>query len=226
LIYLALDTSTHLCSVAVFSNEQILALTESHDETYTHAEKLHLFITAALSDAGVGISELEAIAVGKGPGSYTGLRIGVSAAKGLSYALGIPLVAVNSLEIMARNAAKQGGNHTTWLSLTDARRMEVYSAAYDNLFQLREPVSATVVTENSFKHLPGPIAFFGDGAEKCLPLLESPHFQFIAGILPSAAFLGEPAMEKLKKGELENTAYFEPFYLKEFVAGKPGGHAQ
>jgi tRNA threonylcarbamoyladenosine biosynthesis protein TsaB len=223
LIYLALDTSTHLCSVAVFSDERLLALKESHNDTYTHAENLHLYIAEAVRMAGIAMNMIEVVAVGKGPGSYTGLRIGISAAKGICYALGIPLVSVNSLEIMALNALTQGGRYSSWLALTDARRMEVYCAAFDSEMKALDTVSAKIVTDTSFRHLPTPVAYFGDGATKCLPILQEPDFHFIPGILPSAAFLGEPARQKIARGDLENTAYFEPFYLKEFLAGKPGG---
>lgn len=166
------------------------------------------------------ISEMNAIAVSKGPGSYTGLRIGVSAAKGLAYALGIPLISVDTLAIMSVAALTKENEKAFFCPMIDARRMEVYTAVYDHQIQCVSPVEALIVDESTVEQFSGfeKISFFGDGMEKCRPLLEKiPKAAFIDGIFPSAKYMAELSFEKFSNKQLEDVAYFEPYYLKQFL---------
>lgn len=230
---LAIETATRNCSVALFNETGMIALLEA-DEDNSHSAILHVLIDRLLKEKGIEVKDLQAVAVSKGPGSYTGLRIGVSAAKGLCYAQDIPLIAVNSLESMAAGMRdvlqKNGESHkntllenTLLLPMIDARRMEVYSAVFDmNLQPVRE-TEAEVITAESFEELriANTLYLAGDGADKCKEVLNGNSIQYLDGFNASAAFMMHAAMVAFNKQQFENVAYFEPFYLKDFIAGKP-----
>lgn len=216
---LHLETSTKNCSVGISRNGEMLCLCEEYSENYGHSEKLHLFVEWALEGAEISLSDLDAVCVGKGPGSYTGLRIGVSAAKGFSFGLNIPMISLESTEILAVSQVDKG--YELIIPLMDARRMEVYTAVYDGNAQKLSPIEAKILDENSFsEYIDKKIAFVGDGVEKAKEILALPKADFIKGIHPSAAYMISAAEEKFRNKDFEDTAYFEPFYLKEFIAGK------
>ncbi len=216
-LILNIETSTTLCSVSIAKDGVILASREVN-EGYTHAENLHVFIEEVLKKVGKSTKDLNAIAVGSGPGSYTGLRIGVSAAKGLAYALQIPLIAVNTLQTMTAVAVQQNNSDILFCPMLDARRMEVYAAIFDKDLNTVKETSAQILPEAlSFFETGKPICFFGDGMPKCKELLSQiPNSVFIDGIVPSASGLAELSNERHSKGQFEDVAYFEPFYLKDF----------
>lgn len=212
---LNLETATKNCSVAIAKNGQVLAFRDMAELGYSHAEKLHVFIEEVLKEAGLQFKDLDAIAVGQGPGSYTGLRIGVSAAKGLAFALGIPLIAVDTLAVLAAQAKVSDGSI---VPLIDARRMEVYSAVFDSNFQKTREVQAEIITESSFGNLEGNIYFVGDCLEKCKTVLTKSNFVFLDAITyPSAKEMAALSDDKYKKNDTVDVAYFEPFYLKDFM---------
>lgn len=224
---LHIESSTLTCSVALATDGGLTALRELHDMTYSHAEKLTLFMGEVLAEAGTTSSGLDAVCVVSGPGSYTGLRIGVSAAKGLCYAMDIPLLSVNALQSLAHFALDTvDPNELETVHcirpMIDARRMEVYSAAFDLRGNPVTGVAAVVVDGDSFRDEldRGPVLFIGDGAAKCQSVITHPNAIFRADILPSAQGMFALAERKLATGEIEDVAYFEPYYLKDFVAGK------
>lgn len=216
---LCIETSTTVCSVCVANEKGILAMREIN-EGYTHAENLHVFIEEILKEARVSMKELNAVAVSKGPGSYTGLRIGVSAAKGLCYALNIPLVSVDTLQAMTTSVVKED---ILYCPMLDARRMEVYCGVFDKNLKAVVPVQALVLDENTvstFK-LGKPICFFGEGMPKAKELLQSISGAIFAdGVVPSSQSIASLATKKFANKEFENTALFEPFYLKDFFINK------
>lgn len=219
-LILCIETSTTACSVALCDEQGIVASKEDN-KGYTHAENLHVFIEEVIQKSGHPKKDIAAIAVGKGPGSYTGLRIGVSAAKGLSYALGIPLLSINSLYTMAAVVKEQLNDPDYILCpMLDARRMEVYTAAYSsNDLSEQLPTQALIVTEESIQQFgTGKTAvFFGDGMPKCRALLEKlPQVGFVENIFPSALYMREAVQGAFAEKRFEDVAYFEPFYLKEF----------
>lgn len=223
---LHIESSTLTCSVALANDGLLHALRESHDTSYSHSEKLTGYIQEVLDEVGMKPYELDAVCVSKGPGSYTGLRIGVSAAKGLCYALGIPLLAVDSLQSLAywtvnHLSEKEKANLKSIRPMIDARRMEVYTAAYDILGSMTEPITATVVDEASFTEelKNGPVLFVGDGAEKCRNHLDHVNACFRTDVNPSAQGMFALAEVLLATRAIEDVAYFEPYYLKDFVAG-------
>lgn len=220
---LGLETSTKICSVAISDGNKLLALKEEGGE-YSHSEKLTIFIQDVLKDAGLKLADIDAVAVSKGPGSYTGLRIGVSVAKGLCYALDKPLIAVDTLQAMAKNPSLINEDSSTLFSpMIDARRMEVYTAIYDKENNIVENITAKIIDEHSFSESlkDNQIVFFGDGADKCREILGSnPNAIFSDKGLPSAKFINQIALEKFSKKEFEDVAYFEPYYLKDFVGTK------
>ena len=213
---LNIETATKNCSVSLAKDGEIVALKELNEGGFSHAEKLHEFISEVISIANVSFSELIAVAVSKGPGSYTGLRIGVSAAKGLCFALDIPLISVNTLTSLAHSVSISDGFK---IPMLDARRMEVYAAVFDANNTLKEDVSATIINEDSFKEFldKNNVYFFGDGADKCKDILAHKNAYFIDNKFPSAQDMALLSFEKYKKSDIENVAYFEPFYLKDFV---------
>ena len=185
--------------------------------SYSHSEQLHIFIKEALEEASLSFSDLNAVAVSKGPGSYTGLRIGVSAAKGLCFSLDLPLIAIPTLESMAHQV--QLGEGELAIPVLDARRMEVYSAVFNNKYQEIRDTRAEIIDENSFLDYVSEhkVHIVGSGAEKCKEILEQPNFHFDTSMVPSAKEMATIAFEKYKKGQFEDVAYFEPFYLKDFI---------
>ena len=188
---------------------------EIAEEGYSHAERLHVFIEEIIKEAGITFQGLSAIAVSQGPGSYTGLRIGVSAAKGLCYALEIPLIAVDTLQVLASQANVSDG---LIIPMLDARRMEVYSAIFTPNFDKKRAVQAEIITESSFENLQETLYFIGDCTEKCKPVLTKENFIFFGDIkYPSAKEMSFLSFEKYKKNDIVDVAYFEPYYLKDFM---------
>ncbi len=218
---LHIETATTVCSVSLSEGDRPVAFREINDG-FTHAENLHLFILSILNESGVQPGQLGAIAVSRGPGSYTGLRIGLSAAKGLAFALGIPLIGIDTLQAMTQQVASTRKDDALYCPLLDARRMEVYLAVYDAELRQVEPACAFVVSETSiakFIHQKR-IYFFGDGMPKCRQLLERlPNAGFIDSVVPSSKDLSTLAWKKYQNKEFEDVAYFTPFYLKEFNSG-------
>jgi len=213
---LNIETATKNCSVSVAKDGETIALKELNDGGYSHAEKLHEFIKDVVLEAGIELSDLKAIAVSKGPGSYTGLRIGVSAAKGLCFALNIPLISVNTLQSLAQTISIKAGYI---IPLLDARRMEVYSSVYNEKHENCREVLAEIITENSFETYleKDKVYFLGDGAEKCKEFIQHPNAVFMDDKFPSAKEMCLLSYVKYKKNDIEDVAYFEPFYLKDFV---------
>lgn len=226
-LILNLETATTACSVSLGRNGELLALKELNGE-YTHAENLTLFIDDVLKQAGLTLKEIDAVAVSKGPGSYTGLRIGASAAKGLCYSLDKPLIAVNTLQSMVNGMihSSLAPSPSLLCPMIDARRMEVYCAVYDSGGKEICPTSAEIIDEHSFSGLLADhsIYFFGDGAAKCRNVFaQNKNAFFIEDIFPSAKDMIALSEEAFHKKQFEDLAYFEPFYLKDFVAGKKKG---
>lgn len=216
---LCLETATVNCSVAIFDGSDCVAAVESNDGSFSHSEKLHVYIKEALSQAGMLPADLDCVAVSRGPGSYTGLRIGVSAAKGLAYALDIPVVAVDTLEIMAR-VASASCKADIYVPMIDARRMEVYTAAYSEQMNMVNPTAAVIVDGDSFSYLPQDktVCFCGDGVKKCRTFIDIPRAVFLPDVYPSARAMGGVAFSRYGAKHFEDTAYFEPYYLKDFVS--------
>jgi tRNA threonylcarbamoyladenosine biosynthesis protein TsaB len=212
---LNIETATKNCSVALAKEGKTILCKEIAEEGYSHAERLHVFIEVVIKEAGITFQDLSAIAVSQGPGSYTGLRIGVSAAKGLCYALEIPLIAVDTLQVLASQAKVSNG---LIIPMLDARRMEVYSAIFTPTFENKRAVQAEVITENSFEDLQETLYFMGDCTEKCKPILTKENFIFLDEIkYPSAKEMSFLSFEKYKKNDAVDVAYFEPYYLKDFM---------
>ncbi len=218
-VILNLETSTKNCSVSITKNGRTVSFKEINTGNYSHAEKLHPLIVEVLNDVQLTTNDLSAVAVGKGPGSYTGLRIGVSAAKGLCFAHNIPLISVNSLEILAHACKVEQGLITPMI---DARRMEVYSAIFDSNYKLIRKTEAEIITLDSFLEYleKGMVSFLGDGAEKCKDVINHKNANFINELFPSTKEMTALSYDKFKNNNFEDVAYFEPFYLKNFVATK------
>lgn len=213
---LYLETSSKNCSVAISDNEKLLCLSEEVSENYKQSESLHTFVEWALEGAGISLKDIEAVSLGKGPGSYTGLRIGAASAKGFSYGLNIPMIAVNSMESMIEPFL--GHNYDFVVPLIDARRMEVYTAVYDGLAGIEvSTTEAKILDETSFEEFKDKkVIFVGDGAKKAKEILNLPQADFKDDVYPSAQFLIKRTLEKINNKDFEDTAYFEPFYLKDF----------
>lgn len=215
---LNIETATKNCSVSLAKNGETILCKEIAEQGYSHAERLHVFIEEILKETAVTVQELNAIAVSKGPGSYTGLRIGVSTAKGLCYALGIPLISVDTLQVLAKQVAVENG---LIVPMIDARRMEVYSAVFDANHNKTSEVQAEILTENSYTDMTEAIYFVGDCQEKCKTVLTKNNFHFLPEIVfPSANEMSFLSFEKFIKNDFEDVAYFEPFYLKDFLINK------
>ena len=224
-LILCIETSTDTCSVGLAKDGELISLRES-DEGRDHARKVGLFVDELLRETGLAPDDLDAVAVGKGPGSYTGLRIGVSFAKGLCYGLRKPLVAVGSLDALAEVAREDheagilgidGWDRALLCPMVDARRMEVYAQVFDAQGRALNDVAAEVVDAESFGAFRGqgrPFVIFGSGARKCAGLLPD---AVLAEVTPSARGLARLAQRALDEGRTEDVAYFEPFYLKDFV---------
>jgi tRNA threonylcarbamoyladenosine biosynthesis protein TsaB len=218
---LHLETSTKVCSVALSRDGKLQYVREIADDQYAHGEQLTLLIEAVLKDAEITPRDLTAVSVASGPGSYTGLRIGVSTAKGLCYALNIPLIAVDALTSMGSLGLEKHPGKTL-CPMIDARRMEVYATIFDASLKVLKPLSADVLDETSYAEHE-PFVVFGDGAEKIAGLWKDRNVTFDHELRCSATGQVRLAFEKLQKGETEDVAYFEPFYLKEFQGTTPKG---
>lgn len=213
---LHLETSSKNCSVAISDGDQLLCLCEEVSDNYKQSESLHTFVQWALEGAEISLQDLDAVSVGKGPGSYTGLRIGAASAKGFCYGLKIPLIAVNSLETMIEPFLDK--NYDLVIPMIDARRMEVYCAAFDGKSGRRfTETEAKILDESSFQEFADKkVIFIGDGAKKAKEILNLPNADYDETIFPSAKYLIKESVEKFNRKEFEDVAYFEPFYLKDF----------
>ncbi len=229
-LILNIETSTEVCSVSLAQNGRTLFIRES-TEGFNHSGSLTVFIEELFKVNNIQAKSIDAVAVSKGPGSYTGLRIGVSVAKGLCYGLGIPLISVSSLEILGIYTAmhsekfhqNKNGKPLLFCPMIDARRMEVYTALYNAKGEEIRPVSAEIIDENFLKELfdTNHILFFGNGAEKCKNMINHQNAVFAGPFNTSSEFMAILTQEKFSKKQFEDVAYFEPFYLKNFVATIP-----
>ncbi|WP_339752588.1 tRNA (adenosine(37)-N6)-threonylcarbamoyltransferase complex dimerization subunit type 1 TsaB [uncultured Winogradskyella sp.] len=218
-LVLNIETATTNCSVSLSKDGETLVLKEDNSSGYSHAETLHLFIDEVFTVSKLNPTEIDAVAVSKGPGSYTGLRIGVSSAKGLCVALNKPLIAVDTLESLAYQIKIEEGYI---IPMLDARRMEVYSAIYNSKLELHREIKAEILTEVSYRNLlkSSKVYFIGSGVEKTKSLIQHPNAFFIEGKLPSANEMALLSELKHKISDIEDVAYFEPYYLKDFIALK------
>lgn len=227
-LILGIETATGVCSVALVKDNNLLALRESSG-TREHSAMLTGYINDVMTETGNSFGELDAVAVSIGPGSYTGLRIGVSSAKGLCYALDKPIITIDTLKALAWQAKQfcfsTGLNteNALFIPMLDARRMEVYTAVYDQELNIVEPVNALVITDSAFDSLSQrPVYYFGEGAAKCTELFSSKtNFSFLSDINLSANAVAMLAQQDFASGNFASLAYCEPFYLKDFIAGKP-----
>jgi tRNA threonylcarbamoyladenosine biosynthesis protein TsaB len=216
---LNIETATKNCSVSIAKNGETILCREIAEEGYSHAEKLHVFIEEVIAASGISVQDLKAVAVSQGPGSYTGLRIGVSAAKGLCFALNIPLIAVDTLQTLASQANVSDG---IIIPMLDARRMEVYSEVFTANLEIKRGIEAEVITEESFSNYTETIYFVGDCAEKCKSVLTKSNFVFLEEIkYPSASAMSKISYDKYQKSDTVDVAYFEPYYLKDFMIAPP-----
>lgn len=216
-LILNIETSTTNCSVALGQDGTLVSLKEDYNDQYSHAERLHVFIMEILEENKRKLSDLDAIAISKGPGSYTGLRIGVSTTKGLCFSLDKPLISIGTLNSLAHQVKDDG----LVVPMLDARRMEVFSSIYSSDFKLQREIQAEILDENSFieELTLGKVTFVGNGAPKFKEVCKHPNALFVDK-LPSAREMVPLAEAKYKSDTFEDVAYFEPFYLKDFVAGK------
>jgi len=216
---LNIETATKNCSVSVAKDGTTIVCREMAEQGYSHAEKLHVFIEETVREARIAFSELNAIAVSQGPGSYTGLRIGVSAAKGLCFALNIPLIAVDTMAILASRVVVADG---LIVPMIDARRMEVYSAIFNKKHEKIRNTEAEIIDEDSFSGCNETVYFVGDCSEKCQTVLKQSNFIFRDDIVyPSAKEMSGLSFEQFQKGDFVDVAYFEPLYLKDFMIAPP-----
>jgi len=220
-LILSIETSTPFCSVALHNNDQLIGLKEQLLDK-SHSEYLVPIIQEVVSSSGENQKNIDAIALSMGPGSYTGLRIGSSTAKGLCYALNIPLIAISTLEGLAKQVSEKANINTILCPMLDARRMEVYTAFYDHKFQNKFPVQPVIINESSFEEYfkTYDLILFGSGAQKCKGVINK-NATYIDEVFPTATTIGELAIEKFKEKRFEDIAYFEPFYLKEFQTTTP-----
>lgn len=219
-----IETATNVCSVAVSNEDELIFYKEDTDGP-SHAKLLGVFVQEAITHLKIENLSPDAIAISSGPGSYTGLRIGVSEAKGVCYALNIPLIAIETLKIMAYRVNEESGldSSTLLCPMVDARRMEVYDTIFDNTLNKKKETTADIVDENSFADVLNKqqIAFFGNGADKCKEVLTSTNAIFLENIYPRAKDMIALASEAYEAKNFVDVAYYEPFYLKEFVATVP-----
>jgi len=226
-IILHIETATSICSVSLAKNGSLIEGTlKETNEQKSHAAELTVFIEEIVKNAGVQFSDIDAVAVSQGPGSYTGLRIGVSTAKGLCYGLSIPMIAISTIDMLAKgmkNAIEPQKNETNILfcPMVDARRMEVYTAMYNIDLQKVIPIEAEIFESQKYQKLLEThiIYFAGDGAKKCYEQLQHHNARLLPNVFCSSAYMSEMAYDKYIKKGFEDVAYFEPFYLKDFVAG-------
>ncbi len=215
-----IETSTSLCSAALVEDGRIVGEKLS-DAPRAHASMTAPFVKELLDEKGLKVSDCSAVAVSKGPGSYTGLRVGVSTAKGLCFGSGIPMISIGTLDTLVwqaldRNLLPEGCRFI--VPMIDARRMEVYTGTFTPDGIQTSPTVASIINPESFRKelSEGPVLFIGDGAGKCREVIDSPNAHFVQ-CCPEASSMAHPAMKALEEGRFEDTAYFEPFYLKEFV---------
>lgn len=231
-IILDIETSSEVCSVAIARDGKLIMEKESV-EGLNHSKLLSVFVSEIFKESGMDIKSIDAVAVSKGPGSYTGLRIGVSLAKGLCYALDKPLISVGTLDSLANHTIENLNQYISGINIEkdllfcpmlDARRMEVYTSLYNHKGEQLEPVTAKIIDSSSFKDYFGKysILFFGNGSLKCQSLITHPKALFRGPLKTSARYMLKLAEEKFKLNEFEDVAYFEPFYLKDFLATVPG----
>lgn len=215
-LILNIETSTKNCSVSISNKNEIISLVEQVSINYSHGEQLHPFIIRALKDVNLKLKDLDAIAVGKGPGSYTGLRIGVSAAKGLCFSSNKPLISISSLDILANSVKVKSG---VIIPMIDARRMEVYSAVYNKNYKKVREIEAQILDYTSFDIYlkKGNVCFVGDGVEKSKSVIKNKNVEFVSNMYPSANNMASLSFDKYKISDFEDVAYFEPFYLKDFI---------
>lgn len=217
---LAIETTTKNCSAALFKNQELITFKEKMSEKYLHSEKLTFFINCLIQDAKISFDKLAAVIISKGPGSYTGLRIGAGTAKGLCYALSIPLISVSTLKAMAYRASEKH-DYPLYCPMIDARRMEVFSAFYNKENKKIRSIKADVIDKNIYENfLDKKVLFFGQDVLKFQNIIKHDNAIFIDKIFPSAKDLGVLGYEKFLNNNFEDVAYFEPFYLKEFVVDK------
>jgi tRNA threonylcarbamoyladenosine biosynthesis protein TsaB len=225
---LCIETATSVCSVALCDRERIISAREN-SEGRSHASLLTVYIDELFREQNITASELEAVAVSKGPGSFTGLRIGVSVAKGIAYRASIPLIGVDTMTSMFHGIRltdqQQYGltENSLWCPMLDARRMEVFYALFDSEGKVRKEISAAIMDEDSFSNIPEDvrILFFGNGAGKCREILKRENSAWNTGFDLSAQYMLIPAYKAFDSAVFEDTAYFEPFYLKDFIATLP-----
>jgi tRNA threonylcarbamoyladenosine biosynthesis protein TsaB len=225
---LCLETATDLCSVALCNNSGVVSLRESN-ESKSHATLLTVFIEEILKENGIGASALDAVAVSKGPGSYTGLRIGVSVAKGLAYSVSIPLIALETTLSMFNGLVScspevfPAAEDTIFCPMLDARRMEIYYAMYDREGNILKDISAEIITPDTFSNIPvtQKIVVFGEGAAKCRDVIKRENLCFAENFRISASYMQKPVMQAFNNGQFEDVAYFEPLYLKDFITSQP-----
>lgn len=217
---LSIESASTNCSVAISEDGKNISVKELNAANYSHAENIHDFIQQVVNEANLDLNQLHAVSVSKGPGSYTGLRIGVSAAKGLAFGIGVPLVSIRTLEALARQIKTESG---VIIPMLDARRMEAYTQVFSAKHQHLSAVEATILQEDSFENylIENQVHFIGSGATKFGEICSHSNAHFHPNLVPSAKEQAELAFHKFQQGDFEDTAYFEPFYLKDFVAGKP-----
>jgi len=223
-LILVIETATKNCSLALCENGITIESIDYNDGNFSHAEKLHVFIEEILSKSDKEYKDLNAIAVSKGPGSYTGLRIGVSACKGLCFGLNIPLISIETLEILARTYLVENkiNEQDLLIPMIDARRMEVYTAVFDSKFNKIKQTEALILQNNSFDEFLSKSSchFIGDGAEKSELLFKGENTSFSPTTYPSAKVMAKCVEQAFIEQKFEDNAYFEPYYLKDFVDGK------
>jgi tRNA threonylcarbamoyladenosine biosynthesis protein TsaB len=223
---LCIETATQVCSVALSIDGKFAGVKETNEKN-AHSRVLTNFIQELIKEQGISLKKIDAIAISMGPGSYTGLRIGVSTAKGLCYSLDKPLIAINTLKSMTDGLIQQSkfklNKEDLYCPMIDARRMEVYTALYSIKGDEFKATSADIIDEDSFKAIleNNKIVFFGDGASKCKTKITHMNAVFYDGFMPSASHMIKATMQKFEKSDFEDVAYFEPFYLKDFIAGIP-----
>lgn len=226
-LILSLETSAKVCSVAIHDDAKLIITSEIHIEQ-SHASKLAVLVDEVKTKAGIELNQLSAVAVSSGPGSYTGLRIGTSTAKGLCYALNIPLISIGSLELLAFQMRNNNHQGAFLCPMIDARRMEVYCLITDAHLKIIHSIEAKVIEETSFSEYldKGEVLFFGDGSDKCKEKITHKNARFESGIYPKASQVGFMAYDKLKHSKTEDLVNFEPHYLKEFMIKQPRSVSQ